>query len=313
MKRRVGFFCPGQWGDLGSATSVLKYKDILWPNTDIIWFCSMPRAELLKYNDAIAEVRPWAEGWQLPERCELENAKLKPGEQKWEDWSVLKTANNRLNQKLKHNFESIKDLDEGYFPAPWQMSLEQRHGIDYPNCSRKIFGVNPSWAWHPYLCFSNEEREMVKDFCLNLPHKKTILMETFLGSGQASWNDGLTRATMTMCRNKFGPCNFIFASHMDNSRFFDDVGVVSCSHFNVRQTALVNNYSDLMVCISSGISVVTSCWGNKPVQKIQYTGSFIGSTQSHALGPFTLIESDHNSNAEQQFKHKLVDLLDKME
>lgn len=312
MSGKVGIFCAGQNGDVCTITSVLKYRDILWPGKDIVWFCNLPFAEILKYNDL--EIRHWPNGWMLPDRCKVDGPlAVSRGEPNWEDWSVLKTKDNLLDQKLKYNFESTKDLDIGYFPAPHQMSLEQRHGIDYPNCSRKVFGVNPSWEWHPYLCFSNEEREMVRDFCESLPYKRTILMETFFGSGINTWNDDLTRDTMTICRNRFGQCNFVFASHKVNPIFLDDVGSVSCSQFTIRQTALVNNYCDLMVCISSGISVATSCWGNKPTYKIQYTGSFIGSTKSLALGPFELIETDYNPNPVQEFKHKLVNILDKME
>lgn len=310
---KIGIFLPGQHGDIMSAMSVLKYKDRLWPGKEIIWFCATPRSEVLKFNDAITEVRHWPEGYGLPERCVVDGPQaVAKGEPMWEDFSVLKTANNRLNQALKYNFESTKDLEEGYFPAPWMMSVAERDGIEYPNISRKIFGADPSWEWHPYLGFSNEEREMVKEFCSTLPHKKTVMMETFLGSGAHQWSDDMTKRSMTMCRNRFGAVNFIFASHTDHKRFVDDVGVVSCGHFSVRQTALVNNYADLFIGVGSGISVATSCWGNKPTPKIQYTGSRIGSTAALANGPFELFEYDHDRNAQQNYFHKLVDMLDKL-
>jgi|ERR1035437_2205136 hypothetical protein len=309
---KIGILIPGQNGDVMSAMSVLKYKDILWPEKDIVWYCNLPFAEVLKY--APVEIRHWPNGWMLPERCLVDGPlDVAKGFPNWEDWSALKTKDNKLDQKLKYNFESIKDLEEGYFAAPHQMSLEQRANIDYPNCSRKVFGVDPSWEWHPFLSFSDEEREMVKDFCSKLPHKRTVMIETFFGSGVNIWTDQLTKDTMTICRNRFGSCNFIFCSHNDNSRFFDDPGVVSCSHFSVRQTALVNNYSDLFIGISSGISVAVNCWGNKPTPKIQYTGSFIGSTKSLANGPFELIETDYNKNPVQEFKTKLVNMLHKMD
>jgi hypothetical protein len=309
---KIGIFLPGQHGDIMSAMSVLKYKDVLWPDKDIVWFCAMPKAEVLKYGPI--EVRHWPEGWGLPERCAVDGPlAVSKGEPMWYDFSVLKTENNRLHQQLKHNFESTKDLDEGYFPAPWMLSVQARHGIDYPNISRKIFGADPSWEWHPFLSFSDEEREMAKEFCAKLPYSKTIMMETFMGSGQASWNDTMTATTIRMCRERLGSCNFIFASHTDNSKFMDDPGVVSCSHFSVRQTALVNNYADLFVGVGSGISVATSCWGNKQTPKIQYTGSFIGSTKSLANGPFELIETDPPAaNSEQKFYIKLNEMLGKL-
>ena len=313
---KIGVFLPGQHGDIMTATSILKYKDILWPNKEIIWFCrsSEKMVDVLKYSDRISEVRHWPQGWELPERCKVDGpAAVARGELPWADFSILKTPNNRLDQTLKHNFELTSDLEEGYFPAPWMMLSEQRHGIDYPNVSRKVFGADPSWEWHAYLCFSNEERDMVRDFCQTLPHKKTVMLETYLGSGNRTFSDTMTRATMQMCRQKFGQCNFIFASHIDSSKFFDAPGVVSCSHFTVRQTALVNNYSDLFVGIGSGISVATSCWGNKPIPKIQYTGSFIGSTVSLANGPIEAIYHDHPAvGHEQEYYRKLDKILNGM-
>jgi hypothetical protein len=329
MRSKIGIFLPGQNGDIMSAMSVLKYKDILWPDKDVVWFCSR-YTEILKHNDAINEIRHWPEGWGLPERCVLENHRRASGLSKdplWADLSRLKDANNHLRQDLKHEFEFTKDLEQGYFPSAWMMSLEQRYGIDYPNICRKVFGVDPSWEWHPYLGFLNEEKEAVKEFCLKLPHKKTVMLETDFTSGISHWDDDLTRETMAICRQKLGKCNFIFCSAPDNSRFFDDAGVVSCSQFTIRQTALVNNYADLFIGLSSGLSVATSCWGNKPTPKLQYCGSFIMSTVSLANGPIELVVADppgsnppeHERrfpptlNHRQEFKSRLASMLERLQ
>lgn len=321
---KIGIFLPGQNGDILSATSVLKYKDVLWPGREVVWFCGDRFREVLKHNDAISEIRHWPEGWKLPERCVEENQKLKAGEQPWADFSVLVEPNNRLNQERKLLFESTADLEEGYFPAPWMLSLAQRHGIDYPNISRKVFGADPTWEWHPYLCFLDEEREAVREFCSRLPHKKTIMLETSFGSGYSWWDDNLTRETMAICREKLGKCNFIFACAGNNTKFGDPSdGVVTCNEFTVRQTALVNNYADLFIGISSGISVATSCWGNKPTPKLQYCGSFIMSTYSLANGPMELVVADPrgsnppeheakfppNRNHREEYKSRLVKML----
>jgi len=313
MKDKIGIFLPGANGDIMQATSVLKYKDVLWPDKDIVWFCSAPNNEILKYNDAILEIRHWPHGWGLPERCLLENpSAIADGKPLWADFSTLKDSNNHLDQGHKHLFESTKDLERGYFPAPWMMSVEQRHGIDYPNVSRKVFGADPSWEWHPYLGFLDGEEKAVADFCYGLPYKKTVMLETSFYSGKSPWDDDLIRETIALCRQKLGSCNFIFACLEDNSRFFD-VGVVSCSQFTVRQTALVNNYCDLFIGVSSGISQAVNCWGNKPTPKIQYCGSFTMSSISIANGPFELVTTDPPSlNHREQFKTKLSDTLDKI-
>ena len=65
-----------------------------------------------------------------------------------------KDGKSRLDQDKKHNFEWSKDLDDGFFPAPWQFLPEERDNTEYANYSKKVFGVDASWEWHPYLGFS---------------------------------------------------------------------------------------------------------------------------------------------------------------
>jgi hypothetical protein len=289
---KIGIFLPGGHGDIMSAMSVLKYKDVLWPGAEIQWFCSPVESEVLKF---------------APVEIKL-----------WEDFTELIRVNQgRDNFKyndVKDKFPNVKGLDKEYFPAPWMYEphQEQRKGKDYPSVSKGVFGVDPSWEWHPMLYFSDEEREMVKDYCLSLPHKRTIMLETDFRSGQSTWNDNMTRQTMMRCRSHLGPCNFIFASEKDHSRFVDDAGVVTCSHLSVRQCALVNDYADLFVGVSSGISVATSCWGAKPVPKIQYTNTFVCSTVSIANGPIDLIEIHSTPNPEVAFYLKLTEILKRL-
>lgn len=315
---KIGIFLPSGNGDIMTAMSVLKYKDIVWPNKDIVWFCDGTSSnwgdgpvgseviqgskyqDVLKYNDAISEIRHWPHGWR--------------------DAAFKDPSNNHLNQSRKHLFELAKDLEQGYFPAPWMVdTVGQRSGIDYPNFSRRVFGVNPSWEWHPYLCFSKEEKETAAEFCMKFPHKKTVMLETSFGSGESPFqDDSLTIETIEMCRKKWGKCNFIFACVSDNSRFFDDAGMVSCSCFTARQTALINNYCDLFIGVGSGISVAVSCWGNKPVPQLQYCGTFGESTVSLANGPTEIVVKQDwltgrwNHNHQQEFKSKLSGLLEKL-
>lgn len=298
-KPKVGIFLPGQNGDIMTAMSALKYKDVLWPDKDLVWFVNMPNADLLRYSN-VSEVRPWPwAGNGLPEGTP-------------DFWPLMCNENNRLNHEVASQYELTADLEDGYFPAPYM--LADRQGWDYANCARTVFGISRACEWHPYLSFSDEEKEMAKEFISALPKRKTIMLETFCGSGQSKWDDEMTVRTIELCRKHLGGCNFIFASHPDNARFFDDDGMVSASHFTVRQTALLNDYCDLFVGISSGISVATSCWGNKPVPKIQYCGSFVCSTVSLANGPITLVTADGKTARQSrlEFENKLIELLNKI-
>jgi hypothetical protein len=322
-KGKIGIFCPGASGDIGLSMGVLKYKDILWPGKDIVWFCSLlpekclgytTRTDMFKFNDAISEIRHWPEGYGLPERCRVDGPlAVAAGFPMWEDFSVLKTENNRLHQEKKYDFESTKDLDEGYFSPPWLMP-NRPIGTHYADVPKIAFGADRSWEWHPYLCFSDEEREITKEFCSKLPYKKTIMLETFMCSGDVHWNDGMTRNTMRLCREKFGKCNFIFATNLDNSRFFDDGGVVSCSNFTIRQTALIHNNCDLFIGVCSGISIAVSCWGNKPVPRIEWCGSLPISMVPITNGPIStiLVDGTPLPIAERQLESKILETLNKI-
>lgn len=280
---KIGIFAPEQHGDMALCTSVLKYKDILWPGKDIVWFCNLTPEkatylDILKHNDAISEVRDW------------------PKFKTMEDFRDCVDPNGQLKLSRRSDFDSMKDLHNGYFAVPWAVLPSKAfEGVNYANISRQIYGADPSLEWHPYLCFSNEEREMAKEFCSKLPHSKTVMLETQLRSaGNFNLSEEVIRNIMKVCRDKFGKCNFIFASMMDHTKYVDDPGVVSASNFTVRQVALVHNYCDLFIGVCSGITQAVSCWGNKPVPRVEMCGEIIQSSII-ANGPVTSFLCDNLS------------------
>ena len=166
---KIGIFLFGQVGDLATAMSVLKYRNELWPNKEIVWFANWPNADLLRYAP-ISEVRPWPwAGNGLPEGSP-------------DFYPLLCDENNRLNKELAKNYELTADLETGYFPAPHMVAPEKRVGLDYPNVSRKVFGIDEKAEWHPVLSWSNKELE--KSIFGRLINK-IILLETFCGSSQS--------------------------------------------------------------------------------------------------------------------------------
>ncbi len=292
LSGKVGIFCPGQVGDLATVMSVLQYRNQVFPGKEIIWYCNMPNADLLRYSP-VSEVRPWPwAGNGLPESTP--------------DFYPLLCTNSRLNHLAK-DFELTKDLDDGYFPTPWMAT--NRSG-DYPTISRKVFGVDPSLPWHPCLSFSQKEIEDTAYFMLPISGK-TVMIETFCGSSQSIWNDETTIFTLDTIRKHWGSCNFLFASHKNHEQFKDQKGYISCAQFTARQTALLINYCDLFIGISSGISVVTSYLGSKPVPKLQFCGSHICSTVTLATGPITLITHDNKSaqQANSEYQQALIKIL----
>lgn len=280
---KIGILAPEQHGDMALSTCGLKYKDILWPEKDIVWFANLAPhkstyLDMLKFNDAIVEIRDW------PKFTTMDHFR-----------ACIDTNGHFIGER-KGDFESTKDLDYAYFPAPWCVLPNNKYnGVYYADIPRIIYGVDKSAEWHPYLGFSNEEREMTKDFCSTLPHAKTIMLETELRSaGNFQLAEDTIKSLMQLCRNKFGKCNFIFASKIDYSKFADDIGVVTCSQFTVRQTALVHNHCDLFIGVSSGITQAVSCWGNKPVPRVELCGTPIQSSVI-ANGPVTSVICDNFS------------------
>lgn len=290
-KNKIAIFLNFGYGDIMIAMSVLKYKDILWPNSDIVWFCDPKKYDVLKF--APVELRPW------------ENFKI-----------ITSNKNNdgTLKLELKHHFNCLSDIDAGYFPAPWMYDVNHpiRKNTDHPNVPKKVFKVDSKLPWRPQLYFSDEEKEMIKDFCKSLPHKKTIMLETDYRSSQSSWNDDMTKKTIEACLNKFKKCNFILSSKSDYDKFTNNNGCVSASHFTVRQCALINNYVDLFIGVSSGISVAVNCWDNKPTPKIQYANSLSCSTSSIANGPFNFVKIHDNKNHQQEYFKVLNNVINNM-
>ena len=311
---KLGIFVPGQVGDLAQVMGIIKYTELLWPQYKIIFFTNMPNADLLRYAP-IDEVRPWP--WA--------GNGLNSGEPDHFPF-LCNTLNNTLSLELSKTRKDTNDIDLGFFPATHQVPSEKREGVEYSNVSKMVFRIPNDWGWHPCLSWSEEEKLAIKQFIDTLPkNRKTFLLETFAGSGQSPfYTVETTKKIMQTCRDKFGECNFIFGSHKHiggennigllNADLFDrdDRSCVNAGQFTPRQVALINDYVDLIIGISSGISVVTSAYGLKPTPKLQWCGSRICSTQAIAVGPFYLVEAEFKTKevATKEFFNKLNEVLE---
>ena len=79
--------------------------------------------------------------------------------------------------------------------------------------------------------------------------------------------------------------------------------MVSASNFTVRQCSLVHDLSDLFIGVCSGITMASSCWGAKPVPRVEMCGSPIVSSVI-ANGPVTSVICDNWSK--EQMKQGLT-------
>lgn len=312
LNGKVGIFAPGQMGDLMSCMGVLKYRKEIFPGKEIIWFANSPNADCLRYAP-ISEVRPWPwAGNGLPEGTP-------------DFYPLLCDENNRLNKELAKQYELTADLEDGFFPTPWMVAGNKREGLDYPSVSKKIFGVPDHYEWHPYLSFSDDECDMVDDFFKEQnPMWRFIMFETFAGSGQSSLDGDMVAKTIDLCNEHWGKtCVFVFVSHKflkSNEQFPSWLTLKSDPHpafkakFTPRQCALFADRCDLMISVSSGITVAVSCWWNHPIPIIQYCGSKICGTFAIANGIIESVYTDDKNNQESkaEFYNKLQSMLTKI-
>lgn len=325
MKKQIGIALSGQAGDICSALSCLRFKDELWPDSEITWFADERYYDLFKFNPLL-KVEQFPHGWQISEldkitlyadRIAKDKAEGKPA---WEDWSLVKTDDGKLNQELKHMFPSTSQFDEIYFPGPWQCPPGRKMAETYPNCSKKVFGVPDNYPWHPVLYHSPEESIAVEEFISTLPKgRKLVLTETFGGSGQSKINHNMILNALDQCDEIWEQCNFVFLSHKYlNSSYGPETfpesilsRSVSAAHFTVRQCALLANYADLILSVSSGVTCALSCWHNKPIPILQYCGSAVCGTKELALGECVQVFTDDNPNSEKEYYNQLNYLLEK--
>lgn len=303
MSRTIGIFLHGQQGDIMSAMSVLKYREQLWQDAKIVWYADKNNFDLFKFQDI--EVREFPRGFGYPDMVIEENKKLisEGKEPVWVDWQPVVDENNHMNLAMKWQWPSLNDIDFGYFPAPHQMHYTKRHGIDYPNCSKKVFQVPAEWEWHPVLSWSEEEREAVERFLNQVAYRKLIFFETFAGSDQSKLTQEMVEDSVRMCQQMWPNCAIIFSSHkflrlQENfpDGWFEQEGILSAAELTVRQCGLLNNYVDLIISVSSGTTVACSAWHNKTTPVLQLCGSFICSTKSLANDRhFELVTTDHKT------------------
>jgi len=315
--KTISIFLHGQQGDILEALSVMRYREELWGDAKIVWYSDEANVDLFKFQDI--EVRIFPRGFGYPQMVIDENKKIEGTDKPiWEDWLPLVDANNHLNLEFKNNFPSLSDIDFGYFPAPHQVPVTKRHGLEYSEVSKKVFGVPDNYEWHPCLLFSNEEREVTNQYMESFKGSKVLFCETFAGSGQSRLSEEMIKRTIDITREQWPGCKFIFASHkfLRGNEVFPDWlvnqnDVFFCGKFTVRQCALIAEQCNAMISVSSGISVASSAWGIKSPPMLQFAGSVICSTKAIANGRFGLVTADDKmfEQAKTQYYLKLITLL----
>jgi hypothetical protein len=267
---KIGIFAPWGKGDLLISTGVLKYKDSLWPSSEVVWFCSPENRDLLSHNPNISEARTWPYPWG----------------QIHVEWLVTRGERHGLLNSRKSEFKELSDLDLGYFSTPWFNGGLGRPLAEVPSC---VFGIPKGMPWRPDVYLTKEEWKAASDFVDRLPFPFTIMLETMQKSGQSTWNCSMTRETMATCNGILGQCNFVFGSPNGHASLAGP-GIVDCSSLSFRQCLSAYNNVDLFIGISSGISCLTAAWAANPdVRRIEFCSDYNSSTVP--ISPQTRLET----------------------
>lgn len=134
---KIGIF--GTWGngDVIISTPVLKYKDMLWPESQIVWITMANKSDIFAYNPLVSDVRTPPNPHSLPSEIFFT-----PG---YSPTTFKKTS------------PVVEDLDALYFPMLWLH--KDMLGLPYGLVHREIFRYNKSLPVHPCLFFSHADWE----------------------------------------------------------------------------------------------------------------------------------------------------------
>jgi hypothetical protein len=237
---KIAIFAPFSAGDMTISTCILRYKNILWPKSEIVWFSSTSNYDILKFTPEVSEIRVHCTHHYGPDvRKADRSGELSPNRNKFDDTS---------------------DLDLGYYTTPWGNPnlLRDRFDIPYAFFPRVVIGGKMP-EWKPCVFFSKEEDDKAKNLIGSLPYKKTVMLETKSKSGQSLWDDSCTSKTLEILRSTVGNCNFVFASPGSHIGF-ESNGVVDCSEFTARQCIPIYNRCQLFIGVSSGVGCLTTSW-----------------------------------------------------
>lgn len=284
MSLKVGIYAPWASGDMILATMVLKYKDLLWPDSQIVWY-TIPKEynlhaadkDIVANNPAIYEIRMAPEDFVSIIKLRIGNRANEYGH----PLSVPKSLAGKMSVSSAAATKSFSDLDLLYFPAPWA-NCDGLTG-DFVLTSKLVFDY-PETSIHPCMYFSAEERTGAENFVGALPYKYSIMLETKCGSNQSAWNDETTAKVIQTSRSVLGECNFIFASPGTHLKF-SGRGVVDCSSFTIRQCIPVYNLCHSFFSTASGVAVATCSWTSNPlVRRVEFTNNPLITTKPIAMG-----------------------------
>lgn len=259
----IGIINPGGVGDILLSTSVLKYRDRLWPGKEVVWYCHKENAYVLSRVKGIKEVR-----------------------------AVL-AAN---GQDYRGLYDA--DIEKMVVAAPWLhiagISVPIPAGMPFVQIHRFIFetvtGIGLG-EWHPCLEYSKEDDDVAETVMGCLPFKKTVMLETAYYSNQSFLDEAILVRMMDEIRREWGDCNFLFASgkRKDGTASLPDgKGVFSCSKLPLWMLLALFNRVDAFVGVSSGISCAVCSWAaSESVPRLELIRNPIPSTEKCSRGPIS--------------------------
>jgi len=259
----IAIVSPGGVGDMLLSTSVLKYRDQFWPGKDIVWYSAKETEYVLSNVPGLKEVR---------------NVR---GEGGWTGW-----------------VES-SDCEKFLVTAPWMHSISNNQ-IKIPKDTIMIDYLKLVTEWatssrilgplHPCLECSAYDNKVAETIDGCLPYPKTVMIESGYYSDQSFLNIGILEKMMEGIREKWGDCNFAFASGGKNALLPEGKGVFSCSKLSLSGVLALFNLCDAFIGVSSGLSWAVCSWAANPeVPRLELIKMPIAETRKSSRGPISVV------------------------
>jgi len=231
----IGIVCPGGIGDILMSSSILKYKDELWPNKDIVWYCLDVNKRVLLNIPGIKEIRPL----------------------------------------IAENYKYVwyhHDVDKMFTPCPWMNIYNSDKKLPpdtlFVDKPRLIFerdmGIKIPGPWHPCLEYTPEDDNFALTLLECLPFKKTIMFETAYYSNQSFLNQDILLKIISEIQKTWGDCNFLFPSGGARALIPEGNGMFFCSKLTLPPIVALHNHVDAFISVSSGISCAVCSWSASP-------------------------------------------------
>jgi hypothetical protein len=262
----IAILNPGGVGDMLLSSSVLRYKDELWPGKNVVWYCQEETKHVLSNVTGLKEVRL------------LENVK-----DSWYSWYEPSDC-----EQLLVTSPWMAKLSKSCVPidfSPGTLMVDKPRLIVEKATSTRILG-----PWHPCLGCSADDRNVAETIDGCLPNPRTVMLETAYYSGQSFLDMEILARMMGEIRQAWGDCNFVLVSGGKGALLPEGKDVFACPKLSLSAVVALFNRCDAFIGVSSGLSCAVCSWDASPdVPRLEIIRNPAAETRKSSRGPFSAV------------------------